>query len=71
MIIDSKPGDSVYIDNSFPKESFLAPLSDNRFKKAIALFKTDDNCIATFNGVKMQTSLGNVMVKSLTNARIS
>jgi methionine--tRNA ligase beta chain len=68
---NSKPGDSVFIDGSNPKETLLAPLNDKKFKKAIDLFKTDSNCVAGFDGRKMQTSSGVISVKSLANCTIS
>jgi aminoacyl tRNA synthase complex-interacting multifunctional protein 1 len=68
---NSKPGDSIFIDGSAPKETLLAPLNDKKFKKAIALFKTDSNCVATFDGKILQTVSGNIKVKSLANCTIS
>lgn len=68
---NSKPGDSIFIDGSSAKQTFLAPLNDKKFKKAISLFKTDSNCIANFDGKKLQTENGNICVKSLANCTIS
>ncbi len=67
----SKPGDSVFVPGTLPKESYLNYLNDKKFKKAIELFKTDDCCKATFNGLVLQTSSGEIQVKSLKNSRIS
>lgn len=70
-VIDSKPGDSVYLEGSEPRKEKLATLSDNKFKKVKLLFRSDDDCVCNFNDQKLRTEGGFITVKSLKNSVIS
>jgi hypothetical protein len=71
LILGAKPGESVYIENSTAKQIPAPQLNDKKFKKAIVLFKTDDNCVATYNGLRLRTEAGFLSVNSLKNCPIS
>lgn len=69
--LNSTPGEPVFLEGGKPKEQRADFISGNKFGKAIPLLKTDDNCVATFGGIKMFTSQGEVTVHSFKNSPIS
>ncbi len=68
---NSNPGDKVYLEGSELDNSKVEQISGGYYKKAIELFKTDDNCNCMYNGVKIITQSGNIIVESLKNSDIS
>ena len=68
---NSNPGDKVYLEGSELDKSKVEQITGGYYKKAIDLFKTDDNCNCMYNGVKIITESGNIVVESLKNSQIS
>lgn len=68
---DSQPGETVFIEGAAPKQGYLSNINDKKFKKAIEHFRTNDELKATFSGIVLKTSLGDITVESLKNCRIS
>ena len=68
---NSNPGDKVYLEGTELDNSKVEQISGGYYKKAIELFKTDDNCNCMYNGVKIITQSGNIIVESLKNSDIS
>ena len=69
-MLDSKPGDRVFLDGKSMNTEPLPVLNDKKFKKAVEKFKSDAECFATFSGLKMMTTSGFISVKSLKNCDI-
>jgi methionine--tRNA ligase beta chain len=70
FITDSKPGDKVYLEGKNLINDPLPLLNDKKFKKSIEKFNSDNECLATFNGIKLMTTSGFLKVKSLNNCMI-
>ena len=68
---DAAPGDRVYLDGGKVLSEKADFLSANKFSKAVPLLKSDNDCTATYNGVKLVTSKGYVHVKKFKNCPIS
>ena len=68
---NSHPGDKVFLEGSELDKSKVKYISGGNFKKAIKLFKTDENCFCTFNEIKIVTESGNIKSETLKNANIS
>lgn len=69
-MVDSKPGDKVYLDGKTLLNDPLPVLNDKKFKKSVEKFKSDNECLATFNGIKLMTTSGDLRVKRLKNCDI-
>jgi tRNA-binding EMAP/Myf-like protein len=68
---NSNPGDKVYLEGTELDNSKVEQITGGYYKKAIELFKTDDNCNCMYNGIKIITQSGNIIVESLKNSQIS
>ena len=68
---NSHPGDKVFLEGNELDKSKVKYISGGNFKKAIKLFKTDENCFCTFNEIKIVTESGNIKSETLKNANIS
>ena len=68
---NSNPGDKVFLEGTILDKSIVNQISGGYYKKAIDLFRTDDNCICMYNGIKLQTESGFVTVESLKNSIIT
>ena len=68
---NSNPGDKVYLEGTELDKSVVQQITGGYYKKAIINFKTDDNCICMYNGIKLRTESGFVTVESLKNSDIS
>jgi hypothetical protein len=68
----AKPGEFLYLENLTPsKTTATTEINSKKFKKAIENFKTDDNCISCYNGNKLRSLSGYIVVDSLKNSPIS
>ena len=68
---NSNPGDKVYLEGTELDNSKVEQITGGYYKKAIELFKTDDNCNCMYNGIKIITQSGNIIVESLKYSLIS
>ncbi len=68
---DASPGENVTIEGLALKKEITAQLNDKKFKKAILLFKSDDNLNATYNNMKLFSASGPVTSTTLKNCPIS
>ena len=68
---NSNPGDKVYLEGSELDKRKVEQITGGYYKKAIELFKTDDNCNCMYNGIKIITQSGNIIVELLKNTQIS
>jgi hypothetical protein len=68
---NSHPGDKVFLEGSELDISKVKYIFGGNFKKAIKLFKTDENCFCAFNEIKIVTESGNIKSETLKNANIS
>ena len=68
---NAKPGEKVYIDGTVLDPSRVERITQKRFNQAIAHLKTDDDCFATYNGVKLRTESGYVTAAPYKNAPIT
>jgi methionine--tRNA ligase beta chain len=68
---NSNPGDKVYLEGTELDNSKVEQITGGYYKKAIELFKTDDNCNCMFNGIKIISQSGNIIVELLKNTQIS
>ena len=68
---NSHPGDKVFLEGSELDKSKVKYISGGNFKKAIKLFKSDENCFCAFNEIKIVTESGNIKSETLKNANIS
>jgi len=69
--LDAKPGENVSIPGLEYKTTLTKQINDKKFKKACALFRSDDNLNCTFNGLLMSTVSGPVKTTTLKNFPIS
>jgi hypothetical protein len=69
--IDAQPGENVTIEGLDFKKEITPFINDKKFKKAIPLFKSDDELNATYNNLKLFTASGPVTSKTLKNCPIS
>lgn len=70
---NSLPGDNVYLDieGSVPRKVLGEHLSSNKFSKLMPLFKSNNEKLAAFSGIKLKTTSGNITVATLADSHIS